>query len=99
MNRLNGWDRFFRFLLGIVALQAALFWLSGLWQVLVYAAAGMLLTTAILNACPVYRLLGRQVCEVPGAPVAPRPLQTTLAVLVLLAVALGGTLLGLTQAP
>ena len=39
MNRLNGWDRFFRFLLGIVALQAALFWLSGLGQVLVYAAA------------------------------------------------------------
>ena len=91
MNRLSGWDRFARFLLGTVALQAAVFWLGGLGQLLAYAAAGVLLTTALLNACPLYRLLGRQTCTVPGAPATPARRWTVLAALLLLGVAVGGS--------
>ena len=91
MNRLSGWDRFLRFLLGIVALLAAVFWLGGLGQLLAYAVAGLLLTTALLNACPVYRLLGRQTCEVPGAPAKPARRWTVAAALVLLGLAVGGS--------
>lgn len=97
MNRLPGTDRFLRFLFGILALQTGVFLLQGFWQTLAYAVGGLLLTTAVLNACPVYRVLGRQVCEVPGEPAQPQGGRTTLAVAVLLAVAIGGTWLGWTS--
>ncbi len=95
MNRLPGTDRFLRFLFGILALQAAVFLLTGFWQTLAYAVGGLLLTTAILNACPVYRLLGKQACEVPGQPAQSKPWLTAVAVAVLVSVAVGGSLLGL----
>ena len=90
MNRLHWLDRFLRFLVGIVCLLGAVFWLAGLWQVLAYAVSGLLLTTALLNACPVYRLLGRQTCEVPGNGDPKHRLWSVLGALVLLGVALGG---------
>lgn len=90
MNRLHWLDRFLRFLVGIVCLLAAVFWLAGLWQVLVYAVSGLLLTTALLNACPVYRLIGRQTCEVPGPAHPKNRLWSVLGALVLLGVAVGG---------
>lgn len=90
MNRLQWLDRFLRFLLGIVCLLGAVFWLAGLWQLLAYAVSGLLLTTALLNACPVYRLLGRQTCEVPGPADPKHRWWSVLGVLVLVGVAVGG---------
>ena len=52
MNRLSGWDRFLRFLLGIVALQAAYFWLQGLAQVLVDWACFVTLTSLGVAVAP-----------------------------------------------
>lgn len=90
MNRLHWLDRFLRCLLGLVCLLGAVFWLAGLWQLLAYAVSGLLLTTALLNACPVYRLLGRQTCEVPGPADPKHRLWSVLGALVLLGVAIGG---------
>lgn len=90
MNRLHWLDRFLRLLLGIVCLLGAVFWLADLWQALAYAVSGLLLTTALLNACPVYRLLGQQTCEV-ASPTDPKHRWwSVLGALVLLGVAVGG---------
>jgi len=52
MYSLTGADRTYRFFSGILILLTAVFSLSGLLQVLALASAGLVLTTAIINACP-----------------------------------------------
>ena len=51
-------DRFLRFALAILLLQSGYFWLASPWNWLAYAVGAILLLTATLRFCPLYRLLG-----------------------------------------
>lgn len=52
MYSLTRADRTYRFVGGTFILLVAAISLTGFLQVLAYAAAGLILTTAIINACP-----------------------------------------------
>lgn len=56
MYTLTGADRAFRLVSGTLILLVAALSLTGLLQVLAYASAGLVLTTAIINACPLAEL-------------------------------------------
>ena len=56
MYSLTGADRTYRFFSGTFILLVAALSLTGLLQVLAYASAGLVLTTAIINACPLIEL-------------------------------------------
>lgn len=56
MYSLTGADRTYRFFSGTFILLVAALSLTGLLQVLAYASAGLVLTTAIINACPLVEL-------------------------------------------
>ena len=56
MYSLTGADRTYRFFCGALMLLAAVFSLTGLLQVLALASAGLVLTTAIINSCPLVEL-------------------------------------------
>lgn len=56
MYSLTGADRTYRFFAGTFILLVAALSLTGLLQVLAYASAGLVLTTAIINACPLVEL-------------------------------------------
>lgn len=58
MTNLNTWDRLIRALLGLLALEAAYFWLAGTGQWVVGAVGVVLLVTALVRFCPLYRVLG-----------------------------------------
>ena len=59
MYSLTGADRTYRFFCGTFILLVAALSLTGLLQVLAYASAGLVLTTAIINACPLIELQAR----------------------------------------
>ena len=54
MRNVNSLDR----LLGVVLLELAYFWLSGGWQIAAYVAGGVMLGTAAIRFCPLYRIFG-----------------------------------------
>lgn len=56
MYSLTGADRAYRLLSGTFILLVAMLSLTGLLQVLAYASAGLVLTTAIINSCPLVEL-------------------------------------------
>jgi len=58
MNNLNTWDRLIRALLGLVALELAFFWLAGGSQIAAYVVGAVLLVTALIRFCPLYKLVG-----------------------------------------
>jgi len=58
MANLNTWDRMVRALLGLVALELAFFWLAGGLQIAAYVVGAVLLVTALVRFCPLYRVLG-----------------------------------------
>jgi hypothetical protein len=58
MKNVNVLDRIFRALLGVVFLELAFFWLAGGWQIAVYVVGAILLLTAAIRFCPIYRVLG-----------------------------------------
>jgi len=58
MANLNTWDRMVRALLGLVALELAFFWLAGGLQIAAYVVGAVLLVTAVIRFCPLYRVLG-----------------------------------------
>ena len=58
MNNLNTWDRLIRALLGLVALELAFFWLAGGLQIAAYVVGAVLLVTALIRFCPLYKLMG-----------------------------------------
>jgi len=49
-------DRFLRFLMAEIFILLAFFWLSGIWQIILYILGVILLLTAILGFCPLYRI-------------------------------------------
>lgn len=58
MKNVHSLDRFIRFALAILLFQAGYFWLASPLSWLAYAAAAILLATATLRFCPIYKLLG-----------------------------------------
>ena len=58
MKNIRSFDRFLRFTLGIVLLQLGYFWLASPWNWLAYAIAAIMLVTAAVGFCPIYKLLG-----------------------------------------
>ena len=89
MLNLNTLDRLLRTLLGFVLLELAFFWLSGPAQVGAYLIGAILLGTAAVRFCPLYRLLGLSTAR-HGASVASMPMKITAGVL-LAAVLAGGS--------
>ena len=57
-------DQIFRFVLGIVLLLAYfLGWVGGAWGVVALIVGIVLVATAAVRFCPLYRLLGLNTCE------------------------------------
>ena len=51
-------DRFIRLLSGLILFQLAFFWLAGVSQGLAYLASGVMVMTAIIGFCPLYKVVG-----------------------------------------
>ena len=82
-------DRFVRALLGVALLEIGFFWASGAWQWAAYAASLVMFTTALVNFCPIYRVLGlssRSTATLPASRT-----KTVIAWAMLLAVLVGGS--------
>ena len=56
MNNISSPDRMLRAILGLVLLQLAYFWLAGPWQIAAGIAGGVLIVTAAMRFCPIYRI-------------------------------------------
>jgi hypothetical protein len=82
-------DRFVRALAGVCLLLLGFFWLSGAWQWTAYAASVVMLATAALNFCPLYRLLGINTRS--ANTLSASPMRTGIAWAVLLATLVGGS--------
>jgi hypothetical protein len=72
MHSLSGADRVYRLACGALILLVAAFSLTGLLQVLAYASAGLVLTTAIINACPLAELQVRAAAQREGSGIQRR---------------------------
>lgn len=66
MKNLHSLDRFLRLLLGVVILELAFFWLAGSWQMVAYVVGSILLLTAAIGFCPLYRIVDVSTCAVSG---------------------------------
>ena len=86
---INTPDRIIRALVGVGLLQAAYFWLSGTGQLVAYAAGLIMLTTALLRFCPLYRIFG--ISTVGPNPKAPGTAMAIIGVVLVLAATAGGT--------
>lgn len=51
-------DRFLRALVGVAAVELAFFWLAGAWQIAAYVVGAILIVTAAVRFCPLYKILG-----------------------------------------
>ena len=69
MKNMRRLDRLARLTIGLLAVEAGLFWIGGAAQIAAYAVGAVLVGTAISGFCPVYRLLGSAVGTAPAAPV------------------------------
>ena len=54
----NTLDRIIRLMLGLVFFQLAFFWLGGIWQVSFYILGTVMVITAAVGFCPLYKILG-----------------------------------------
>ena len=58
MRNVGSIDRFFRAFVGVIFLELAVFWLSGTLQIAAYVVGGILVATAAIAFCPLYRIVG-----------------------------------------
>jgi hypothetical protein len=58
MQNMNAIDRITRLMLATVLLELAYFWLAGGWQIASYVAGAVLVATAAISVCPLYKLFG-----------------------------------------
>ena len=63
-------DRFIRLLLGLGLFQLAFFWLTGLGQGVAYLLGGVMIITALVGFCPLYRLFGLSTYRAEARPLA-----------------------------
>jgi hypothetical protein len=54
----NALDRIIRVMLGLVFFQLAFFWLGSIWQVSFYVLGMVMVITAAVGFCPLYKILG-----------------------------------------
>ena len=87
MKNMNTVDRFARLLLAAVLLELAFFWLAGAWQLASYAAGAVMLATAGMGFCPLYKIFGIRT----GSPKAAA---TSIAMVSIGAVVLVGVVIG-----
>jgi hypothetical protein len=58
MKNMNWWDRILRFILAVVLVELAFFWLGGVGAILLYALGAVLTVTALIGFCPLYKPFG-----------------------------------------
>mgnify|MGYP001765192358 CR=1 FL=1 len=87
MANIRSPDRFVRMVLGIGLLQLAYFWLGSPWNWVAAAVGVILLVTAALRFCPLYRVIGVKACPAGTS----RPWQRAVVALLLLGLAAGGS--------
>ncbi|MDO8277935.1 MAG: DUF2892 domain-containing protein [Burkholderiaceae bacterium] len=89
MKNVNAIDRIVRLLLAVVFLELAYFWLAGGWQIASYVAGAVMLATAAIGFCPLYRFLGMSTAAPSGK--APGAVLLAAASLLLIGVTVGGS--------
>jgi len=89
MNNVHPLDRLLRATAGVVLLEGAYFWLGGAWQLAAYAAGAVMLATASLRFCPLYRILGISTTGKQSVPSMTR--WNVITVLAIVATAIGGS--------
>ena len=87
MKNVRPFDRFLRAAVAVVLFEAGYFWLGGPWNWICFGLGAIILLTAIMGICPLYRLLG-----IASAPAKQqrRSVLLTLAALLLAALVIGG---------
>jgi hypothetical protein len=58
MKNMNWWDRITRLILAVVLVELAFFWLGGVGAILLYCLGAVLIVTALIGFCPLYKPLG-----------------------------------------
>ena len=91
MRNVGAIDRFFRAFVGVIFLELAVFWLSGTLQIAAYVVGGILVATAAIAFCPLYRIFG--IGRGYACPVGQRPriFRIVMAWLILIAEVVGGS--------
>ncbi len=89
VKNVSSWDRYLRLTAGLLALEAAYFWLASPWNWVGYAVAAILVVTAFFRFCPLYKLLG--VSPKAETMAKSHTLLSFLAAATLLVVAIGGS--------
>ena len=89
MNNVNALDRMLRALLGAIFLELAFFWLAGGWQIGAYLMGAVLIVTAAIRICPLYRLIGISTANSDAK--APGKAIVAIAVVLLIVVVAGGS--------
>ena len=82
-------DRIIRALLGIGLLQTGYFWLIGTWQIAAFAAGTVMVATALMGICPLYRIFG--ISSLGTNAMAQSKTTVAAGVLLVLAAAVGGS--------
>lgn len=91
MRNVGAIDRFFRAFVGVIFLELAVFWLSGTLQIAAYVVGGILVATAAIAFCPLYRVVGIGQGYTCATGQRPRMFRIVLAWLVLIAEVVGGS--------
>jgi hypothetical protein len=89
MKNMNTLDRIIRLMLGVALLELAFFWLAGSWQIVGYVAGAIMIGTAAISFCPLYRLLGWS--TVPRPSKSPSTSLTVIAGVLLIGMVVGGS--------
>jgi hypothetical protein len=89
MKNVNAIDRIIRLVLAALLLELAYFWLAGAWQIASTVAGGVMLLTAGVGFCPIYKIFGLSTAA--GRETAPSTLWVSVAVVLLIGVVLGGS--------
>jgi hypothetical protein len=89
MKNVNALDRIVRLILGVALLQLAFFWLAGSWQTASYVGGAILIGTAAIRFCPLYRMLGFS--TVSRHAKTPRTSVTVMAGVLLIGLVVGGS--------
>lgn len=69
MRNTSALDRIIRLAIGLALFELAFFWLAGTWQIVALIAGGMLLATAALGICPLYRFAGVRTARADARPI------------------------------
>lgn len=88
MKNVSDIDRLGRLILGVIFGELAYFWLPDAWQIAAYMAGVLMISTAVVRFCPLYKLFGIRAAG--GSVPFPRASLRVLSTVVLLGTVLGG---------